>query len=254
MKLHLPVRLFRAIILLMCSTTMSLYAAYVAPSEIVIPDKYDTEVTATRTGDILGHTGSNVAFLLANDISVENLTIALKSKSDSSWLFTSNEASTLADICISGATVQLFNLSSGQTLAFDSFNSVDFTQNLVSANVYKYGSSKQTSAGGAVYSNGNVLFSNVYDVLFNNNEARSYSGTASGSYDEAFGGAIYSNEINLIDNFKVHAKNNTAEADAWYYLADSKRLTAKGGAFWAYNIEIFGNDQISGTASKKSRE
>lgn len=232
--------------LLMSSTSMSLYAAYVAPSEIVIPDKYDTEVTATRTGDILGHTGSNVAFLLANDISVENLTIALKNKSDSSWLFTSNEASSLADISISGSTVQLFKISSGQTLAFDSMDSVEFRDNYIRDNV-QAPSRTEISAGGAVYSNGIVHLSNVYDILFDSNNAYSNCGSINPDYSESYGGAVYSNVIHLSANCNVTVKNNYARTSEASFDRDHK--TAAGGAFWANNIEIVNNTSICYTSN-----
>lgn len=54
MKLHLPVRLFRAVVSLMVAVPIAASAAYTAPTEIFIPDN-NTEVKVDELSDILSY-------------------------------------------------------------------------------------------------------------------------------------------------------------------------------------------------------
>ena len=58
MKLHLPVRLFRAVVLLMAAAPAALYAEYTEPTEIVVPSTYTNTVEISGTADIVAQTES----------------------------------------------------------------------------------------------------------------------------------------------------------------------------------------------------
>ena len=69
MKLHLPVRLFRAVILLMTAVPAALYAEYTAPTEIVVPDTYTNSVEISGTADIATQTEDTV-YRLTDDVTI----------------------------------------------------------------------------------------------------------------------------------------------------------------------------------------
>ena len=105
MKLHLPVRLFRAILALMVAVPAVAYAEYTEPTKITIPNGY-TEVLVDEIVDITSYTNynSNVAFLLTRDLTIDRLTVSLMSTSSGSRYFSSYTETELASLTIQNGT------------------------------------------------------------------------------------------------------------------------------------------------------
>ena len=73
MRLHLPSRLFRVVIALMVAVPSAVYAAYTAPTEIVIPEQYSVVKQTESLLDIYSYADSShaVAFRLTSDFDIE---------------------------------------------------------------------------------------------------------------------------------------------------------------------------------------
>ncbi|MBQ1961216.1 MAG: hypothetical protein II349_06810, partial [Akkermansia sp.] len=260
MKLHLPVRLFRAVMALLLAAPSALYAAYTAPTTITIPSGY-TQVTVDALADITAYssTAQDVAFLLdAASLPDGMLTISgrsssLMTSSAVSWYFTSYSASSLASLTFSEATTRLFYVS-WESLQFTALQHLLFVGNTYSISSDAYGgaidgyiitlsgngsvsfsdntasSSSYSAFGGAIFSSSTITLSGNGSVTFSGN-------TASG-FSYARGGAIYGYDstITLSGNESVSFSGNTAS---------SSKGAAYGGAIYGDSITLSGNESVS---------
>ena len=239
MKLHLPVRLFRAVIALMLAAPSALFAAYTAPTAITIPSGY-SQVTVDALADIIpyGSTAKDVAFridaasLADGLLTIDGLTFALMTSSADSWYFTSYSASSLASLTFSEATTRLFYVASGESLQFTALQHLLFDGNT-------YSSTSSSAYGGAIYggSSSTITLSGNESVSFSWNTA-----STTGSYSDARGGAIYgSSTITLSGNGSVSFSGNTASTTG-------KSSSAYGGAIYGYidsTITLSGNGSVT---------
>ena len=205
MKLHLPVRLFRAVMALLLAAPSALFAAYTAPTTITIPSGY-TQVTVDDLADITAYssTAQDVAFLLDASalpngvLTISGRSSSLMTSSADSWYFTSYSASSLASLTFSKATTQLFDVASGESLQFIALQHLLFDGNT-------YSTSSSYAEGGAIYG----FYSPI--TLSGNGSVTFIGNTASSSSSSAYGGAIYGDStITLSDNGNVSVSGNTA--------------------------------------------
>ena len=270
MKLHLPVRLFRAVVALMVAVPSALYAAYTAPSDIVIPELYTTEVLVDEWSDITSYAYSpeGVAFRLIEDMSIRESTLmtfgtgsryftsyipAFKSLfiSDDSHSFLVDDSHTLEFVALWSitlselATPHTYIGSDGyiytkggaiygenhSTIMLSNNGTVTFSGNSASGDFYTY--------GGAIYggSRSSITLSNNGTVTFSGNSAFSLARSSRGG---AIYGAMYSS-ITLSNNGTVTFSGNSASDD----VGDSYSY---GGAIYGYlssTITLSNNDTVS---------
>lgn len=185
MKPHLPVRLFRAVALVLAVAPAALYADYTAPTEIVVPDSYTNSVELNGAVDFAAQTEDS-AYRLTGDVT---MTPSGASFSGVSYLYTSVSADNLASVSFappSGSTSRGF-IVDGAQVTFDSLNDVSV------AGFY----AKNGVLGGAVNvgTSGNLLYSNNASVSYSNNKVDQNSPSNS-----ADGGALYVNGTATFQN------------------------------------------------------
>lgn len=174
MKLHLPVRLFRAIIALMVSVPSVLYAAYTTPSSIKVPDALsDNQVVVDSASDISAYCkrDEDVAFLLTDDLEIKSLTSQYMTSSAGTWFVTSDSKDALASITFSNSTTttsasSFFSVSSDESLTFAYLDTVLFDTITITSN----------SNGSAVVSGKNITFRDNKSVQFSGNKGASFGG------------------------------------------------------------------------------
>ncbi len=174
MKLHLPVRLFRAIIALMVSVPSVLYAAYTTPSSINVPDALsNNQVVIDSASDISAYCkkDEDVAFLLSDDIKIESLSSQYMTSSAGTWFVTSSDAENLTSIAFltskTTTTSPSFLLSaSDEALTFAYLDKVLFDSIKIDSN----------STGAAVISASKLTFTDNKSVHFLNTTTSWYGG------------------------------------------------------------------------------
>lgn len=189
MKLHLPVRLFRAVVSVLLAVPFALNAAYVKPTSITIPSGY-TSVQTDSLSDITAYSqvSTDVAFRLLHDMTVSGLSSELRTWSEGAWYFTSNSASFLRNITFSNASTTIFGASSGG-VEFSKLKKVEFSDNKC-----------VEESKGAIIKGKIVTFEGNEEALFKNNEQR------------GDGNVIYGDIIRLNNNKIVTFEDNRAIA------------------------------------------
>ena len=182
MKPHLPVRLLRAVVLMMAAAPAALYAEYTAPTEIVVPEGY----TESNTPELAAK-DTNTAYRLTADAT---LTPSGASLSGVSYLFTSDSADKLSSISFTnptGATNQAFSVST--EVNFDSLKDVSFSS-----------FSSPWQHGGAIYvaSSGNLNFSNNYSIKFDSNSLKTNDFASNGGAIDVEGVSSFTNNHEVI--------------------------------------------------------
>ena len=221
MKLHLPVRLFRAIIALMVAVPAFTQA-------VEIPSTYTT-IFVTTTGEVTSttYTSTDIAFLLQNDLTFSGATAM--STSSGERIFTSADPSERSSLFFTSDTDLYVN--TGEKLTIAGLNTVTFQKG--GAEYSKYDNTEYT--GGAIYAKGTgaITLQDNVSIYFLSNYAKSSS---SPSY--SYGGAIYSyrGAITLSGNDSVTFSGNYSSN---YY--------SYGGAIYSYSgaITLSGNDSVT---------
>ena len=220
MRLHLPSRLFRAVIALMVAVPSALYAAYTAPTEIVIPEQYSFRTQTDAFADIFAYSmsSSNVAFRLIEDVSISALDYVLMEPGVGSFYFTSHTPEALKSLSFSDNTAWLFNVSAEKFLEFIALQDVSFKKNSGpihgdrNSSITLNCNEAVTFSGNTASRGGAICGSYESTITLSNNGEVSFSGnTASGS-TYAYGGAIYggsSSTITLSNNDTVTFSGNT---------------------------------------------
>ena len=242
MKLHLPSRLFRAVIALMVAVPSAVYAAYTTPTEIVIPELYATEVQVDAVSDISAYANSAnaIAFRLIEDVGISAPDYVLMEPGLGSFYFTSHAPEALKSLSFSDNTACLFNVSAEKFLEFIALQDVSFNRNtgpihgernsIITLNCNEavtFSENTSSSSGGAIYGNsGPITLSDNGTVTFSEN-------TSSSS-----GGAIYGYSITLSNNGTVTFSENTS--------------SSAGGAIYGDFITLSDNDEVSFTGNTAS--
>lgn len=232
MKLHLPVRLLRAVIIALVAVPASLYAAYTSPEEITVSDTYTNSVELNGTAEFAAQT-EDTAFRLTGDVTMSPSGVGI---SGVSYLYTSDSADSLASLTFtkpSGSKKNAFYVNSPQ-LTFDSLNEVSFTS-FSSNGIY----------GGAIGVNatGNLIFSNNAKVACNSNKVIP-SGNA------ANGGAIsIEGTASFLNNGEVIFNGNEARSQGGAIALDRKR-----DATADTHLVIDGNDTVTFHGNKTNNQ
>ena len=263
MRLHLPSRLFRAVIALMVAVPSALYAAYTAPTEIVIPEQYSVVIQTESLLDIYSYSDSSdaVAFRLTSDFDIEYFNYWLMNYSAGSRYFTSNSASDLVAWKMTDCVQAFYSPLDSNSIEFVALRSVDFS-----------GCYASNFDGGAIFgsttlsNNGTVTFSEntaedggaIYGttITLNHNNTVTFSGnTASGSYSK--GGAVRGSVITLSNNGTVTFSGNEAFSSshigyggAIYGDSDSRiTLSNNGTVSFSGNLAFGNGGAIHGRSS-----
>ncbi|MBR3925875.1 MAG: PEP-CTERM sorting domain-containing protein [Akkermansia sp.] len=230
MKPHLPVRLFRAVALVLAVAPAALYADYTAPTEIVVPDNYTNSVKLSGAVDFATQTEAT-AYRLTGDVS---MTPSGASFSDVSYLYTSDSADNLASISFTkpGDSTSL-GLKVSTQVTFDCLNEISVTGFYAKNGVW----------GGAVNvgTSGNLLYSNNVRVTYSNNKV-----DQNVPYLSADGGALCVNgTVTFQDNKEVSISGNRASTQGG---AIAVRDTAATGKHLVFN----GNNDVTFTDNATS--
>ena len=234
MKLHLPLRLFRAVVALMITATTTTIAAE-------IPSDY-TIFTAASYGDVTARMGnsSDIAFLVENDLTFTKLTV-MPSNNNYSRFFTSKDPNNPTSITFSSDCY--LEVSDEEVLIFDNLNTLIFDNN--SANQFSLieGITEKGYLGGAIVAKGSaeISISNIQSIYFDNNIALYDSGYAS------YGAAIYNynGKISICNNNDLTFYNN--------FAANSSSFShACGGAIYTHGGEIILNNNTNITFENNS--
>ena len=234
MKLHLPVSLFRAVLLVMTAVPAALYAEYTAPTEIVVPDSYTNSVEICGTADISTQTADTV-YRLTDDVTISPNGVSL---STVSYLYTSDSADNLADLSFtrpSGSTAKAFTVS-GSQVTFDSLNAINF-------------SSFNTTGvlGGAisVTGTGNLIFSDNAEISFSSNKVAQKA-----PMNAANGGAVsIEGAASFVNNGDITFSNNEAQSQGGAIALDEKRTPTEDT-----HLVIKGNGDITFSGNKTSNQ
>ena len=215
MKLHLPVRLFRAVVSLMVAVPIAASAAYTAPTEIFIPDN-NTEVKVDELSDISSYASNASAVTFRIDatafldgcFTISSQKSALKTDASGSWCFVSDSADDLATLIFSGSSTRLFHALGTKGLVFSDLKELAFKSNSYRGN------------GGCIY--GASVFRNNVEVAFINN-ASTFNSTA----NSAGGGAINGYDMEFVDNKKILFEKNFASHGGaiCVYASTSRQLS-----------------------------
>ena len=232
MKLHLPLRLFRVLMVLMAAAPSALFAAYTAPTEIKVPDTYINSVTLSGAAEITTQTEATV-YRLTDDVS---MTPKAASLSGASYLFTSDAADKLASLTLtepSGSTSVGMSVSS--QVGFDSLKDVSFTA---------FTSTGQF--GGAIY------VGRMGDLQFSSNESISFTSNnvIPNPMNAANGGAIcVEGETSFQNNGDVTFSKNEARSQGGAIALDRKRDTT------TENSLVFkGNDSVTFSGNRTNNQ
>ena len=263
MRLHLPSRLFRDVIALMVAVPSALYAAYTAPTEIVIPELYTTEVLVDEVSDISAYANSAdaIAFRLIEDVGISALDDVLMESGLGSFYFTSHAPEALKSLSFSDNTACLFNVSAEKFLEFIALQDVSFNRNtgpihgeenstitLNCNEAVTFSENTSSSSGGAIYGGKDST------IMLSNNDMVSFSeNTSSGS-----GGAIYGGKdstIMLSNNGTVSFSGNTASyGGAIYgrsYSSSTITLSNNGMVNFSGNTASYSGGAIYGDARSR---
>lgn len=187
MKPHLPVRLFRAVALVLAVAPATLYADYSAPTEIVVPDSYTNSVELNGAVDFATQTEAT-AYRLTGDVTMSPAGASFGS--GASYLYTSDSADELSSISFTnptGSTNQAFSVST--EVNFDSLKDVSFSS-----------FSSPWQHGGAIYvgASGDLNFSNNYSVKFNSNSLKTNAFASNGGAIDVEGASSFTNNHEVI--------------------------------------------------------
>ncbi len=227
MKLHLPLRLFRAVVALMITATTTTIAAE-------IPSDY-TIFTAASYGDVTARMGnsSDIAFLVENNLTFTKLTV-MPSNNNYSRFFISADENNPKSIAFSDDCY--LEVSDEEVLIFDKLNTLTFDNNTANQFSLIEGISEKGYLGGAIVAKGSaeICISNTQSVFFDNNMALYDRGYAS------YGAAIYNynGKITIFNNDDLTFYNNIA-------VNSSSFSHACGGAIYSYGGEITLNNNKS---------
>lgn len=242
MKLHLPVRLLRAVVLLAAVAPSALYAKYTAPTEIVIPDTYTNSVELSGSAEITSGTQST-AHLVTGDVN-----IAINSMStDYSYLYTSSSATDLGSLTftkylsVNSPDVTFDNL---KDLTFKSKSSWEGGAVSVKGNLHfknnaaiTFNSNTAEISGGAAFVNGTTEFKNNANVSFNGNNAKSNGGAILVNYNDTITGQ----QLIVNENNNVTFHNNSAQGPGGC-LGGALNISA--------NIQLNHNGELSFSSNK----
>ena len=164
MKLHLPVRLFRAIIALMVATTMPIYVPAYAEPAASIPEGYEEPIEVDEYVDMskLSSDTKDYVFLLTDDIISDNATSRLLLSGAGSRFLTSSNEENRHSIYTTNTPSRLFYVSSSETLTLTGLNVVSIKQT-------KGTSDGSSSALFSISSYGNLLLDNNKFLSFTDN-------------------------------------------------------------------------------------
>lgn len=217
--------MFRAVVLLMSAAPAALYAAYTAPTEIIIPE------TFTNSEELSGNAGiseeaESTVYRLTDDV---NMSPNGASFSTVSYLYTSDSAEKLASMFFSkpnGSSKSAFSVNSA--LTFDSLNEISFTSFTPTS---YYGGVMMVNASG------NLVFSNNAKVKYENNKLNSSGNAGSG------GGLYLGGTAAFLNNAEVIFSSYTA-ASMGGAIAVSKSAVST-----EYDLKVIGNDTVNFTAN-----
>ena len=250
MKLHLPVGLFRAVLRLMFAAPAALYAAYTAPTTITLPSESGWDIHIAYSADDIydyNYYSNDKVFRLRGSI-VADSDYQLLMYSGSRY-FTSYSASSLADFSTGSSSYRWFEVSSYESLTFNSLGVLNF-------------SDANYDDGAVIYAEdgSQIKFSNNYQVVFVNNYSRDDGGAVyftgsygllemSGNHSVRFennaanwwGGAICYGTMNILLNDEVAFVGNTASSGGAVYNS-SIQLSNNG------SVDFSGNTASSGGA------
>ena len=270
MKLHLPVRLFRAVLSLMLAVPSAMYASYSYPSSIDTP-YYSTDYiySSYEIDDYCGYS-SDYNILLENDILADSYYAPMMDSYTGSRYIASSGTSRLRNLSLSGSS-QWFRMGDDKDLTFAALDVLSFYSNGSSysdAVIYGVGSNDITfeqnakvlfqnnssDDGGAIYVQGSYSTLNL-----KNNSSVEFSG----NYSSDDGGAIYASSatVDVSQNDEVLFKNNTSN---WWGGAicgssssillqnngelefSGNKARVSGGAIWASSstLNISGNSSV----------
>ena len=237
MKLHLPTRLFRAVIAMMVAISSNLYA-----TETVTPC-----VGVTKTEDIQEYvsTAYFVPFRLDSDLEFDALASPLMTYESGSRLFTSDSG---ASVIFSNADSTLFNVGESAYLQFDNVKDIYFTGN------------KNGAVESAGVTNASVILDNNKTVAFIENEARTAIGigdygsvSLSGNESVIFNnnsssGANYGGGAISVGEYGSIALKNNGSVTFSGNLCDQFDKNAHGGAIRGRvgtGIDIISNGSVT---------
>ncbi len=259
MKLHLPVRLFRAVMasltLIICDVTSSLYAAALDGDKgsiitLAIASEVDHAYTLDSRGDTL--TLSDTGSLTFNGYQTNTAGGAIYALSyctitlcdNGSVSFSKNEARTGG--AIDGGRHSSITLNNNESLRFGENSARNggaiyfHGSTEVNGNEYvTFNGNTATTHGGAIYAEA-ILGNSGSALTLHDNESVVFSKNSAGSYGGAIYGLYYNSSISLSNNRSVQFSENTA---------------ANGGAicgFYSNETELYENVNI--TFSKNTAE
>lgn len=234
MKLHLPVRLLRAVVLLAAVAPSALYAKYTAPTEIVIPDTYTNSVELSGSAEITSQTTST-AYRLTDDVTI---TPTGQSFSGVSYLYTSDSAENLASMTFTksgNSTAKAFTVNS--QVMFDSLDNVKFDS--FTSNGITGGAISVSRIG-----NGNLLFSNNKSISFKNNKiAQTQNNAASG------GGISIEGSASFRNNSEIIFSGNEAQTQGGAISLDRKRTPNSDT-----HLVLTGNDNVTFSGNRTGNQ
>ena len=246
MKLHLPVRLFRAIIALMVYTPI---VSFSSPAT-VIPDTYDRIVEVDESSDYtIPYGATNVAYVLLDDISI---TINASSRK---LFFTSDDNGEYGSLTLTGTSAtQSLKLSSStvefhflENITLKNFTSLtgeryspiytsDSNSRIIMANIENISLAGNSCAdsdtstykdihnnsyatygyyGGVIQNKGTYSVTGAGQINIDNNNAGML--TERSFYVKVFGGAIYNeNKMSFVSNGQISISGNTASLKSSY--------------------------------------
>ena len=232
MKLHLPVRLFRAVVYLMAAAPAALYAKYTAPTEIVVPSTYTNTVKLSGSADISAQTESTV-FRLTDDVTISPSSASF---SGVSYLYTSDSAAELASISMtepSGSTT--VGLSVSSQLIFDSLKDIGFSA---------FTSTGQFGGAAMVTGSGSLNFSNNEGINFSSNSVISTRMNAGNG-----GGICVEGTTSFRNNGEILFKGNTAQSQGGAIALDRKRSATEDT-----HLVFDGNDTVTFAGNKTNNQ
>ncbi|MCQ2366471.1 MAG: hypothetical protein MJ056_04845, partial [Akkermansia sp.] len=207
MKLHLPAKLFRAV-LACCAVAAFSYTAFAD-----VPADY-TKVTITSVDQLGDYTSSNyIAFLISANIT--NSTYRMTG-GHQYWIDDALHTHVLTFSGFEGSS-DCAAVNAWSAFSAEQFKGVTFNGNSSSSNAIAY--------GGAICASGTLNLTGNGSVTF--------SGNSLTSHNNAYGGAIYGRTISLSDNESVEFINNHVSSNS-----------SHGGAIAYSNFTLSGNGSV----------
>lgn len=267
MKLHLPVTLFRLVVLLAAAAPVSLYAAagMQAPESITIPSGYSTIVTVDELSDFTDYssTEGNVAFKIAegeNGVVFDGVNTSVQAAPKGSWYITSSSADNLSTLSFTNSLGRQFYTTSGQQFLMENLGAFNYSggsstgygDNRGGTFMIVYGTAAFHNNGTLSFAdnsryyekrgNGGVFYIGDGDTLsFTQNDNVSFSGnTASADTLIGAGGAIYAMrgaQLNFADNKSLSFEGNKAFAVSSKTNVSIATYHFSGGALYLIGTE-----------------